>query len=173
MRVAFCCSEVFPFAKTGGLGDVGASLPKALTKAGCQVKVFMPLYKNIEPERTYDDFGVTKQAGVEVYFIKHDEYFRRDHFYTTSCGNDYPDNLERFSFFSKQVLSLLKKIDFSPDIIHSNDWHTALTGVYLKTTYKNDSFFKKTKCVFTIHNLAFQGIFDTVKGSLLGIGREF
>jgi len=103
MKIAFCSSEVFPFAKTGGLADVSGALPQALSKKGHQVKVFMPLYKGIVPKEMNEDFGVTKSQGVEIIFIKNDEYFLREGLYGTSSG-DYPDNLKRFSFFSKKII---------------------------------------------------------------------
>ena len=173
MRVAFCSSEVCPFAKTGGLGDVSAALPHELAKARVAVKVFMPLYKGIEPQKMCDGFGFSKQGEVEVFFIKNDEYFLRESIYVGEDGNDYSDSLERFSFFSKQVLKTLKKIDFCPDVIHSNDWQTSMVNVYLKTLYKEDDFFKNTKCILTIHNLAYQGLAERKKFSVLGIDEKF
>ena len=173
MKVAFCSSEVFPFAKTGGLGDVSAALPDSLAKAGVEVKVFMPLYKGIKPQEMHGGFGITKQGPIEVFFIRNDEYFLRDSIYVGEDGNDYPDSLERFSFFSKQVLEALKKIDFCPDVIHSNDWQASMVNVYLKTLYKEDNFFKNTKCILTIHNLAYQGLSEKKKFSLLGIDEKF
>jgi len=173
MNLAFCSSEVFPFAKTGGLGDVSAALPESLAKAGVEVKVFMPLLKGIEPQEMHDGFGVTKQGSVEVFFIKNDNYFLRDSIYTGEDGHDYPDSLERFSYYSKGVLEVLKKINFAPDIIHSNDWQTSLVNVYLKTLYKDDVFFKNTKCILTIHNLAYQGLSEGKKFPLLGIADKF
>ncbi|MFH1901670.1 MAG: glycogen/starch synthase [Candidatus Omnitrophota bacterium] len=172
MRVAFCSSEVFPFAKTGGLADVSGALPYALSKKGCEVKVFMPFYKGINPQKNYSEYGFTKQAGVEFFFIRNDEYFMRDYLYGDSCG-DYPDNLQRFSFFNKKIFKLLKKINFSPQIIHSNDWQTALANIYLKLLYKNDKFFKNTKCILTIHNLAYQGIFEREEFGSLGVPWDY
>ena len=173
MKIVFCSSEVFPFAKTGGLGDVSAALPKELAKAGVEVKVFMPLFKGIKPQEMHEGFGFTKQGSVEIFFIKNDHYFLRDSIYVGSDGHDYPDSLERFSFYSKEVLKVLKKIDFCPDIIHSNDWQTSLVNVYLKTLYKDDRFFKNTKCILTIHNLAYQGLSGKDKFPLLGIADKF
>jgi len=173
MKVAFCSSEVFPYAKTGGLGDVSAALPEDLVKAGVEVKVFMPLHKGIEPQEMHDRFGITKQGPIEVFFIKNDDYFLRDSIYVGDDGHDYPDSLERFSFYSKEVLEVLKKIDYCPDIIHSNDWQTALVNVYLKTLYKDDTFFKNTKCILTIHNFAYQGLSVKEKFPLLGISDKF
>jgi len=168
MNVVFCCSEVFPFAKTGGLGDVGGALPLALAKAGCRVKIIMPLYKGIKPDKVYGEFGISKLGPVEVIFVRNDDYFLRDSLYVDKNG-DYPDNLERFSFFSRQALNILKKISFLPDIIHNNDWQASPVSIYLKTLYSQDEFFKNTKSVLTIHNLAYQGIFEKDKFSQLGI----
>ncbi|MFH1768061.1 MAG: glycogen/starch synthase [Candidatus Omnitrophota bacterium] len=172
MKVAFCSSEVFPFAKTGGLADVSGALPLALAKQGCEVKVFMPLYKGIKCKKANDQFAVSKCKDVEVIFVRNDDYFMRDALYGTNKG-DYPDNLERFSFFSQRVVDILKKINFSPDIIHCNDWQTAPLVIYLKTKFKGDPFLKKVKSVLTIHNLAYQGIFDKEKYPALGIGWEY
>ncbi len=172
MKIAFCSSEVFPYAKTGGLGDVSAALPVSIAKAGSEVKIFMPLYKGIKPQSMNEGFGFSKQGSIEIFFIKNEEYFLRDSLYVTEAGCDYPDSLERFSFFSRQALEVLKKINFCPDIIHCNDWQTSLVSVYLKTLYRQDPFFKSTKCVLTIHNLAYQGLFPKEKFPLLGISRE-
>ncbi len=173
MKIAFCSSEVFPYAKTGGLGDVSAALPVSIAKAGSEVKIFMPLYKGIKPQSMNESFGFSKQGSIEIFFIKNEEYFSRDSLYVTEAGCDYPDSLERFSFFSRQALEVLKKINFCPDIIHCNDWQTSLVNVYLKTLYRQDPFFKSTKCILTIHNLAYQGLFPKEKFPLLGISREF
>lgn len=169
MKVAFCSSEVFPFSKTGGLADVCGALPFALAKAGCEVKVFTPFYKDIKPQWTFPDYGVSKHGEVEFFFIRNDKYFTREFLYGTP-QEDYPDNLERFSFFSRQVFNVLKKIDFAPRIIHSNDWQTALVNIYLKTKFGvDDFFFSGAKCVFTIHNLAYQGLFEKDKYPLLDL----
>lgn len=172
MRIVICSSEVFPYAKTGGLADVTGALPLALAKLGHEVKVFMPCYKNVKPQKNLQDSGITKEGKVDFYFIKNDNYFMRDALYGTPQG-DYPDNLERFSFYSKQVLEILKKINFCPDIIHVHDWQAALVNIYLKTLYRNDDFFKKTKCALTIHNLAYQGLFEKDKYPILGISWDY
>jgi starch synthase len=172
MRIAFCSSEVYPFAKTGGLADVSGSLPLSLATLGHQVKIFMPWYKGIEPEKHFDDFATIKHQGVEVVFIKNEHFFKRDYLYTTDRG-DYPDNLERFSFFSRQILKVLKELNFPPDIIHNNDWQTSLVSMYLKIFYNDDDFFQDTKTILTIHNLVFQGIFDKKDFEHLGISWDY
>jgi len=173
MKVIFCSSEVFPFAKTGGLADVSGALPFALADSNCKVKVFMPLYKGISPQEINDDFGSAKiNSNIEIIFIKNDNYFMRDALYGTSNG-DYPDNLERFSFYSQKVIEITKKMNFRPDIVHCNDWQASGVIIYLKTKYKNDSFFANSKTVLTIHNLAYQGLFDKDKFPLLGIPWDY
>ena len=172
MKAAFFSSEVFPFAKTGGLADVAGALPLALGKLGVEVKVFMPLYKGITPQSCNNNFGASSLAeNVEVIFIKNDPYYLRDHLYNTPQG-DYPDNLERFSFFCRKSLEALKELDFKPDIIHCNDWQSALLPSYLKERKASDGFFKNARSLLTIHNLAFQGHFAFDKFKDLGLSAE-
>jgi starch synthase len=152
LRVLFCASEVTPFAKTGGLADVTGSLPLALEKLGIETVVVMPRYRGLGPEpRRISD-------KVTVYFVENELYFNRAGIYGDGRG-DYPDNLERFSFFSRQALTLTRQIGFKPDLIHAHDWQTALVPVLLKTRLAKDPFFQKTKTILTVHNLAYQGIF--------------
>ncbi len=173
MKVAFCSSEVFPFAKTGGLADVSGALPLALSEEGCKVKVFMPFYKGISPQRIEEDLGVTViNNNLEIIFIRNDNYFMREGLYGSVRG-DYSDNLERFSFYSNKTIEVLKKINFSPDIIHCNDWQASLIVIYLKTKFKDDSFFSHTRTIQTIHNLAYQGVFDREKFSYLGLSEDY
>jgi len=173
MKVIFCSSEVFPFAKTGGLADVSGALPLALADSGCKVKVFMPLYKGISPKKMNNDFGSTKiNSNIEIIFIRNDNYFLRDALYGTSSG-DYSDNLERFSFYSQKVIEITKRINFRPDIVHCNDWQASGVIIYLKTKYKDDNFFSNSKTVLTIHNLAYQGLFDKDKFPVLGIHQDY
>ncbi len=172
MKVAFCSSEVFPFAKTGGLADVSGALPLALADEGANVKIFMPLYKGIKPQKMYDDFGVTKLKKTEVIFIRNDNYFLRDALYGTPKG-DYPDNLERFSFFGRRVIEIMRKTKFFPDIVHCNDWQSCPVIIYLKTIYNSEGSFKKLKVILTIHNLAYQGLFPKDKYPVLGIPWDY
>ncbi len=169
MKVLFCSSEVFPFAKTGGLADVSGSLPLSLEKLGLKIKISIPLYKGIKPQRNFTDFGISKIGkNIEVIFIKNEKYFNRDGLYGTAAG-DYPDNLERFKFYCEKTLEIIKKINFKPQIIHCNDWQTALIPVFLKFKLNSDKFYKDIKTVFTIHNLAYQGLFEKEKFPLLGL----
>jgi len=167
MRVLFCSSEVLPFAKTGGLADVSGALPQALEKQGCRVKVALPEYRCVKNQG-----GIAKMGkDIDVYFVENDKYFDREGLYGTNAG-DYPDNLERFAFFCRQILYLLKEKDFCPEVIHCNDWQTALIPVYLKTKFRDDPFFNKTKAIFTIHNLAYQGIFSGDEFTQTGLDRR-
>ncbi|MFA5927687.1 MAG: glycogen synthase GlgA [Candidatus Margulisiibacteriota bacterium] len=173
LKILLASSEVHPFAKTGGLADVAGALPKALRKLGHEVYVVMPAYRSVKAGTVVQQNlsvqmgGQTKKfsvrqalfpdSNVPIYLIDHKPYFDRDELYQDK-GKDYPDNPERFAFFCLATLELLKKLNWAPDVIHCNDWQTALLPVYLKTTYKNDPFFKHTATVFTIHNLAYQGL---------------
>ena len=164
MKVLFCSSEVVPFAKTGGLADVSGAFPEALEKQGCQVKVAMPKYRCVKNQGKMAKMG----KDIDVFLIENAKYFDRQGLYG-EAGGDYPDNLERFAFFCKQIFHLLKEVNFCPDIIHCNDWQTALIPVYLKTQFSNEPFFKRTKTIFTIHNLAYQGLFPKEKFPQTGL----
>ncbi|MEW6008442.1 MAG: glycogen/starch synthase, partial [Candidatus Omnitrophota bacterium] len=109
---------------------------------------------------------------IEVFFIENDKYFNRDGLYGTAKG-DHADNLERFSFYAHQTLELIKTINFKPDIIHCHDWQSALIPVYLISIYKDDEFFIDSRTVFTIHNLAYQGVFDAKEFDKIGIDKKF
>lgn len=149
MKVAFFSSEVAPFAKTGGLGDVAGSLPIALAEEGVKTAVVMPAYHGISVKENPVFIG----KRTRCYFIEHRSYFSREGLYGDRFG-DYSDNLERFGYFCRQSLKLLKEIHFKPDLIHCHDWQTALIPVYLKTLCRTDSFFNQTKTILTIHNMA-------------------
>ena len=164
MKILFCSSEVVPFAKTGGLADVCGTLPVALEKLGLEVCVTLPLYrcvdikehqlKRLNQEILVGSIG----ENIPVYFIDHKKYYDRDGIYGTSHG-DFPDNLERFQFYCSKTLELLKQLNLKVDIIHCHDWQTALIPAYLKFLFHNHAFYKKMRSVFTIHNLAYQGLF--------------
>lgn len=166
MKILFCSSEAVPFAKTGGLADVSGALPQALEKRGCQVKVALPKYRSAGQQ-------APKMGGdIEVFLIENDKYFDREELYGDSNG-DYPDNLDRFAFFCRQIIALLKKVDFKPEIIHCNDWQTALIPAYLKTGLSKDPFYTRIKTIFTIHNLAYQGIFTKDQFPKTGLNWQF
>jgi starch synthase len=172
MKIVICSSEVVPFAKTGGLADVAGALPLALENLKQEVVVVMPGYacvKNagVTVKKSKPGFSVaTLGKNIKVYFIENEQYYNRPGLYGEKTG-DYPDNLLRFSFYSDKTLELLKLIDFQPDVIHCNDWQSVLIPVFLKTHFKNDAFYKKTKTILTVHNLAYQGLFPREQFSQL------
>lgn len=172
LKILYLSAEAVPFAKTGGLADVAGSLPKAIRALGHDIRVVMPRYGRIDPikfdlkeilpafpvpmDKQMEEAAVLQGSiapDVPVYFIENAKYYDRDGIYM------YPDDAERFVFFSRSALEMLKRLDWRPDIIHCNDWHTAIIPNWLKTVYKDDPFFAQTATVYTIHNLAYQGIF--------------
>lgn len=169
MKVLYASSEAYPFAMSGGLADVAGALPKALRKRFVGCRVVMPLYSSISEElrqkmtfvcsitvpvawrRQYCGIFEAHLDGVIYYLIDNQYYFKRDGLY------GHFDDAERFAFFSRAVLEIIPYIDFTPDIIHCNDWQTALIPVYLDSFYKYDDLYKNMKTVFTIHNIQYQG----------------
>lgn len=154
LKVLFATSEAVPFAKTGGLADVSGSLPGALAGEGVDIRVIMPKYRSVK----VDGNQTSMPNGVKVWFVENDDYYNRKELYGDKFG-DYSDNLDRYSFFCRQAIERCVKEGFRPDVVHCNDWHTALIPVYLNTIYKYDPFFARTKTLFTIHNIAYQGVF--------------
>jgi starch synthase len=189
MKILFAASEAAPFAKTGGLADVAGSLPPAIASRGHEVHVVMPYYRQVArhasnlkhlatfpvPIGTWEERCDVLEGkmgrDVSVYFIRTDIYYDRPELYRTA-RTDYPDNAERFIFFSRAVLELCRALNFSPDIIHCNDWQTGLVPLYLKTLYRKSEALYKTKTVFTVHNLGYQGIFWHWDMRLTGLGWE-
>lgn len=186
MRVLYAASECAPFLKTGGLGDVIGALPKAMLDEGVDARVVMPLYKNIPDEfkrqmEFLGDFYVsiswrenycgvfsTVLDGVTYYFIDNEQYFGRDNIY-----GEYDDS-ERFAYFSKAILDILNFVDFFPDIIHINDWHTSLVPVYLEAFYREDERYRNIKTVLSIHNIEFQGKYNPIiLGSIFGLSTTY
>ena len=181
MKILFISSEVVPFAKTGGLADVAGSLPKALKEIGHDVRVYMPLYKKIKnskfKSKKYGDINISEtvipETEVPVYFYENENYFgSREELYQVK-GTDYPDNLERFAAFCRSVLPFLKELGWIPDIIHCNDWQSALVLAYLKTIYKDDPLFRRTAAVYSVHNLGYLGMFPKEKMPATGLGWEY
>lgn len=187
MKILFVASECVPFCKTGGLADVIGALPKELRKRRHDVRVILPKYKTIRSQEfgiketgewvripmgnrieTADLRATRTEKGVRVYFVNHEGYFGRPGLYRTSTG-DYSDNAERFIFFNKAVLEACKALEFRPDVIHCHDWQTGLVPAYLKSTLKHDAFFQHTATLFTIHNMAYQGIFPKSVFPLTGL----
>ena len=189
MKIAEVSPEIIPYAKTGGLADVAGTLPLYLEKAGQEISIFMPLYKSVREsgqdiklmDITFDvpvgDAVCTgylwkgihpDSKNIVVYFIQCDEYYDRDALYGTESG-DYPDNSKRFIFLSRAILEVIKRVGLSIDVIHCHDWQTALIPVYLKTLYAHEENLLPIKTVLTIHNLAYQGLFQHEDMKLTGL----
>ena len=182
-KVLFAAFECTPFIKTGGLGDVAGSLPGALKCSACDVRVILPKLKQI-PQEYHDQMefqtsflvplgwrmqhcGVftLKLGNIQYYFLENDYYFGRENAY------GYGDDCERAAYFSKAVLESLQYIDFQPDVLHANDWHTALIPLLLREQYQGLELYERIKTVYTIHNLKYQGIgSDFLFEDLLGLG---
>jgi len=183
MKILIAAAEVVPFAKVGGLADVTGALPKALKRLGHDVRVAMPKYQRIQdakfglrtimpdlqvPMDGHCEPAVVKEgtlAGdIPMYFIDSARFFQREGVY------GYPDDDERFIFFSRAVLEMLPELGWTPDVLHCNDWHTAIIPNWLKTLFRDDPRFSRIATVFTIHNLAYQGIFGHRVLEIAGIG---
>jgi starch synthase len=190
MKILLAASEVVPFAKTGGLADVAGALPRALRALGHDVRVVLPFYRAVSSGKfTFQvlldemivQFPGNWQVGkvvqtvfpgteIPVYLIRHDHYFDRDGLYGET-GEDYPDNAERFAFFCMAALWTLKGTDWRPDVIHCNDWQTALIPTYLRNLpiLQGDPFYSQIRTVYTIHNLAYQGSFGSAVLPRIGL----
>ena len=183
MRVAILSSEVVPFAKTGGLADVAGALPKALREHDVDAVVVLPLYEQIDRQLLEDDVienvpvqwrGGTRltkvykseAAGAPAYLIDAPEYFYRSSIY------GFADDHERFAFFSRAALMLFRHLDWQPDIIHNNDWPCGFAAIELRARRRYDEFFKPTRTLFSIHNIAYQGAFDPNDLWWLGFGDQ-
>ncbi len=192
LNVLFVASEMDPFVKVGGLADVIGSLPKKIKKNDCEIRVIVPLYKaaekklrelSIEKKILQHDItvrvnsidyifevNVTDISGIKVYFLQNKELFDRDFVYSTPQG-DYADNCVRYGAFCIAALKTSQLINYKPDVIHCHDWHTSFVPIYLKNTkdsIKEFSFFSDTKIVFTIHNIGYQGVYDSYVLDILG-----
>ncbi|HVP06611.1 MAG TPA: glycogen synthase GlgA [Candidatus Acidoferrum sp.] len=192
LKIVMVASEAAPFARTGGLGDVLGSLPKALAKLGHEVKVFLPRYRTIGGPIEPVPLGWTMpvsvagksvpmslellkgmRSKVEHYFVRNDFFFDRPEFYRDpETGKDYEDNDERFTFFSRAVLESIRKLGWQPDIIHVNDWQAALIPVYMKTLYADVPAISNARSVLTIHNLGYQGLFSGKRFEKLQLPRD-
>jgi starch synthase len=188
LKVLLVASEVAPFAKTGGLADVAGALPKALRLRGLDARVVMPLYRGI-PWNEMDvldgalsvpigggtargrvRLGRLPRSDAPVYFLEHHHYYDREYLYG-SATEAYGDNLERFTFLSRGALQLSKALGWHPDIVHANDWQTALVPVYLNTVEWAQALHGAAS-LYTIHNLAYQGVMDRGALFLAGLGPE-
>ena len=183
MRVAILSSEVVPFAKTGGLADVTGALPKALREHDVDAVVVLPFYDQIDrtliSDEAIEDVPVqwrggvrptkvfkSDAAGAPAYLIDAPEYFARNSIY--GFGDDH----ERFAFFSRAALALFKHLDWQPDVIHANDWPCGFAAIELRARRRYDEFYKPTRTLFSIHNIAYQGAFDPNDLWWLGFGDQ-
>ena len=193
LKIFYVSSEVSPFAKTGGLADIANSLPKALKLQEHDIRVMMPKYRFIldrrftlrdvirlrdielnlpgrEPIESSTKSAFIDDAKVQIYFADIPKLFgQKTPYVDPATGKDFPNNLERFAYFCVAALNTLKHLYWQPDVIHCNDWQTALIPVLLKTVFKDDPFFTNVKTVLTIHNMAFQGIFPIKKAANIGL----
>lgn len=188
MRILIAAAEAAPFAKTGGLADVTSALAKALSSRGHEVALVLPKYLMVdragfrtEPvdlpllfridneERTgWIHRGLLPGTHITTYFVVNDHFYNRNGIYSEG-GRDYPDNLARFTFFCQSVISLLRSDEFAAQIVHCNDWQTALIPIYLKTLCRNDRELAPLKSLFTVHNLAYQGFFPRDQFQVTGL----
>ncbi|WP_270942762.1 glycogen synthase GlgA [Romboutsia lituseburensis] len=190
MKVLYVTSECWPFAKTGGLGDVAYALPKELKKEGVDVRVILPKYSTMpnylkEKLREVAVFNVKvgwrnqycgllemELDGVKFYFIDNEYYFKREGEIAYLYG--YGDDVERYTFFSNAVLEVLAILDFYPEIINMNDWHTGMIPLILKEKYSGLEKYKNIKTIYTIHNLQYQGVFSNkVLGDILDLPYKY
>ncbi|MFA9380545.1 MAG: glycogen synthase GlgA [Acetanaerobacterium sp.] len=182
LKVLLCASEAQPYIASGGLADVAGALPGALRANKVDCRVVLPLYKDITPElrktltfvtsfevslgwrKQYCGILTAEHGGVTYYFIDNEYYFGRDGLY------GYMDDGERFAYFSKAVIEMIRHIGFVPDVLHANDWQTALAPVYLNLQYREFDECKAIKTLFTIHNIQYQGIYDkAILGDVFGL----
>lgn len=189
LHVVMASPEIAPFAKTGGLGDVLASLPIALERLGLRVSLIMPAYRSVlQGGFPIDDTGIdftvpisnSREAGtllktkvgrdITVYLIRANQYYDRENFYGTH-GEDYLDNAERFTFFARSILGVLKQDP--PSILHAHDWQSALAIAFLKAQPHLYPELSSVKTVFTVHNLGYQGLFNYLDWHLLNLDGQF
>ena len=192
LSILFSVSEAAPYVKEGGLGDVAGSLPRALKELGHDVRVVLPRYYRIDREKfglkllpgplvvpmgiigtmycgVYE--GRMPNSDVPIYFLEHEDFYGREGAYGTD-GEGFIDNDNRFVFLSRASLELCKMLDFTPDVVHAHDWHTAAVPVFVNTVYRNDPYLKEAATVLSIHNLQHQGNFYQGLMDVLGIGWE-
>lgn len=194
IKILLVSPEVVPFAKTGGLADVAGALSKVLSKLGCEVKTILPKYKMVDEKKfkskrielTLPEINTGREkikfqirrfhlqdSETEYLFLENKEYYERGELYRDNkTGYDYADNDERFILFARGVLETVKALSWKPDLIHCNDWQSALIPAYLKTVYEADEFYKRIATLFTIHNIAYQGNFPRETFEKLGMKSE-
>lgn len=182
LKILFCASEAQPYIASGGLADVAGALPPALVANGVDCRVVLPLYGSMKQDlrdtltfvtsfevtlswrKQYCGIFTARHGGVTYYLIDNEYYFKRDALY------GYMDDGERFAFFSKAVVDMVRHIDFTPDILHLNDWQTALCAVYLNLEYRGLEQYRDIRTLFTIHNIQYQGVYNKMTlGDVFGI----
>ena len=182
MKILYATSEAVPFCKTGGLADVAGSLPPALAAEGAEVAVILPLYKRVKEKfgdqlkfECYNYINLAwrscycglfsyEKDGVTWYFVDNEQYFSRPNLY------GYDDDGERFGFFSRAVIQMLPHMKFWPDVIHCNDWQTALIPIYLKDDGVREEKYRTIRTALTIHNIEYQGRYGAqTLGDLFGL----
>lgn len=189
LKILFTVSEAAPLVATGGLADVASALPKALHAAGHDVRLVMPCYRQIPAEHrgeiratcianlggktAYGALRESRLPGTDIplYLIEHEGYFGREAPYGAG-GYEFADNPERFAFFALALLDGIPQLGWSPDILHAHDWHTAGLPAYLKFSFREHPAWRKTRSVFTIHNLAYQGRFGKQHYGITGLPWE-
>jgi starch synthase len=188
MKVLIAASEIVPFAKTGGLADVTGALSRALRRAGVEADCVLPLYRSVDRNRFpiaqagpsirvplghREEVGTVEETdaggGVRAFLVRNDRYFDREYLYGTKDG-EYADNCERFTFFCRAVMEWLVRTGRRYDVLHCNDWQSALLPAYGKTLYSNEDATRNAGTVFTIHNLGYQGLFWNHDLPLTGLG---
>lgn len=195
LKILYVSAEIAPFVRSGSLADVAGSLPKVLKDVGHDIRLFIPKYSTIN-DRKYTIREVIRlkdikvplhnktihadvksaflpNSKVQVYFVENKDYFDRpDPFIDPETDKAYPDDAERFIFFCNSIFAILRKLHWQPDIIHCNDWQTALVPYLFKTFYFKDPFFSKIKTILSVHDLSSQGIFDNAIVSFIGDPKE-
>ncbi len=190
LSVVMVTPEAAPFARTGGLGDVAGSLPAALSSRGLRTAVIMPYYQciresGIKAPVVVNGLSISLGAdilvasvrktrtpdGVDVYFLEREDLYDRPNLYSCPAG-DYYDNLQRFSFFCHAVLKTAVELDLRPDIIHCHDWQASLVAPLLAGPYRNVKGLNNSRCIFTIHNIGYQGIFTGESLPVTGLSKE-
>ncbi len=195
LSIILVTTEIVPFSKVGGLADVMGALPGELEKIGCSASIITPLYSSIDRSR----FGIREKiikgglaiplageeepfkihkakmpgTGIDVYFIGSDRFYGRPGIYTVpETGEAFPDEAERTVFFNRAVIEAIKELDLYPDIVHCNDFHSGLIPAYIALEERDDPHFSRAGTVFSVHNLAYQGIFDKDFLELAGLDEE-
>lgn len=193
LKVVFVAYEAVPFAKVGGLGDVAGALPDALSRAGADVTLLIPRFGDIDPHQhdlrpvaLPEDWSVgidwkqhpfrawekVTSDGVRVLLLGDETFYGRPGVYNAPGGDPFGDELERLVFFSKGAVELMKCLDLNPDVVHLNDFHTALIAPYLRDLYEHEECFRRTAIVFSIHNLGYQGVFGADQMQTIGFNPD-